>query len=241
MMAAAFGINEFEFAMLKDKGRARFYEYFRARFEYMNTEDYINEFFEIATNLQNAPDTIFSTTEISEQYARMYNIVMEILDKRINYEQSKITKDSQKEFKNSVNYAKYKIVNTLKQAKRNQCLEGKVLNSIIIDKKCIKKYSKISKISQYKFRKVAKKIYSNSDTLFDNTELINIIVTEFKFPMLGKIYKIFNKKQDLLLTASDVTDEKEWIESLNESINERKKELSKATIVVPKKEMFEFK
>lgn len=238
MMVAAFGINEFEFAMLKDKGRARFYEYFRARFEYMNTERYINEFFEIATDLQNAPDSMFSTKEITEQYARMYNLSMEILDERINYEMERANKKQQKEIKTRLNYAKYKIVNTLKQAKRNQCLESKIINRIANDRKTISKYSRVTKLSQYKFKKVAKTIYSADDTLFDNTELISTIIREFKFPLLGKIYRIFNKDENLLLIQG--TEEQEWINSINEDIKARKKELSNASIVIPGKESFNF-
>lgn len=236
MMAAAFGINEFEFAMLKDKGRARFYEYFRAKFEYMNTENYINEFFKIATDLQNAPDTMFSSKELTEEYAKMYNLAMQILSERINYELQKANNKQTKNIKINEMYAKYKIVSTLKQAKRNQSLEGKVIHSITNDMKTINKYSRISKISQYKFKKVVKAMYSEVDTLFDNSELITTIIREFKFPILGKIYKIFNKNQDLLLIKG--IEETEWLESLNENINDRKKELSKASIVIPSKEIF---
>lgn len=239
MMAAAFGINEFEFAILKDKGRARFYEYFRARFEYMNTEEYINEFFEIATNLQNAPDSMFSTKEITNEYAKMYNLSMKILNERINHESEGTDKKQLKEIKTKLNYAKYKIVNTLKQAKRNQCLESRIINKITEDKETIRKYSKVTKISQYKFKKVARKIYSDNDTLFDNTELISTIVKDFKFPILGKIYRIFNKDENLLLISG--TEESDWVDSLNEDINIRKKELSKAKIVIPAKESFNFK
>lgn len=239
MMAAAFGINEFEFAILKDKGRARFYEYFRARFEYMNTEEYINEFFEIATNLQNASDSMFSTKEITNEYAKMYNLSMKILNERINHESEGTDKKQLKEIKTKLNYAKYKIVNTLKQAKRNQCLESRIINKITEDKETIRKYSKVTKISQYKFKKVARKIYSDNDTLFDNTELISTIVKDFKFPILGKIYRIFNKDENLLLISG--TEESDWVDSLNEDINIRKKELSKAKIVIPAKESFNFK
>ncbi len=237
MMAAAFGINEFEFAKLKDKGRARFNEYFRARFEYMDTEKYINEFFEIVCNLQNAPDTMFSTKDITEQYAKMYNLSMEILNERFKYEQTRIKKEQKRAFNTKFNYAKYKIVNTLKQAKRNQCLDPKVMNEIIKDNQYIRKYSRVSKIARYKFRKVAKQIYSNSDTLFDNRELIITITNELKFPILGKIYKIFNKEQNLLLNEGIEQDN--WIESLNEDLTNRKKELMKEKIVIPSKEIFE--
>lgn len=234
MLAAAFGINEFEFAMLKDKGRARFNEYFRARFEYMNTEEYINEFFDITTGLQNAPDKIFSTKEITEQYSRMYNLSMKILSNRINHELENANKKHVKELKLNESYAKYKIVSTLKQAKRNQCLESKVINKITNDKKTINKYSRLPKISRYKFKKVVRKIYLSDDTLFDNTQLISTIICEFKFPILGKI---FNKNKNLLLIEGT---QEEPIESFNERIEERKKELSKAKIVVPNKEIFEF-
>ncbi len=238
MFAAAFGINEFEFAMLKDKGRARFNEYFRARFEYMETEKYINEFFDIATNLQNAQDTMFSTKEITTIYAQMYNLSMQILNERINYELKNANGKQEKDIKTRANYAKYKIVNSLKQAKRNQCLESKVINKIINDKKTMKKYAKIPKISQHKFKKVAKNIYSDDDTLFDNRELISTIIKEFKFPMLGKIYKIFNKDENLLLMQG--LEENDWIDNINEDIQERKNELSKAKIVVPREESFNF-
>ena len=238
MFAAAFGINEFEFAMLKDKGRARFNEYFRARFEYMETEKYINEFFDIATNLQNAQDTMFSTKEITTIYAQMYNLSMQILDERINYELKNANGKQEKDVKTRANYAKYKIVNSLKQAKRNQCLESKVINKIINDKKTMKKYAKIPKISQHKFKKVAKNLYSDDDTLFDNRELISTIIKEFKFPMLGKIYKIFNKDENLLLMQG--LEENDWIDNINEDIQERMNELSKAKIVVPREESFNF-
>lgn len=234
MLAAAFGINEFEFAMLKDKGRARFNEYFRARFEYMNTEEYINEFFDITTELQNAPDKMFSTKGITEQYSRMYNLSMKILSNRINHELENADKKHVKELKLNESYAKYKIVSTLKQAKRNQCLESKVINKITNDKKTINKYSRLPKISRYKFKKVVRKIYLSDDTLFDNTQLISTIICEFKFPILGKI---FNKNKNLLLIEGT---QEEPIESFNERIEERKKELSKAKIVVPNKEIFEF-
>lgn len=238
MMAAAFGISEFEFAKLKDKGRARFNEYFRAKFEYIKTEQYIDDFFEIITNLQNTPDHIFSTVGISEYYAKMYNLSMEVLNKRLEYEQENMTKDKKREFNTRANYARYKIVNSLKQAKRNQCLDNKVMDSIIDDDKYIRKYSRVSKIACYKFRKVAKQLYSNSDTVFDNTELIKTITNELKYPLLGKIYRIFNKKEDLLLIQATEEDE---IEKLNKSVEERKKELSKKTIIVPNKEIFDAK
>lgn len=238
MLAAAFGINEFEFAMLKDKGRARFNEYFRARFEYMNTQKYINEFFNIATNLQNAQDTMFSTKEITAIYAKMYNLSMQILDERINYELERADIKQEKDIKTRANYAKYKIVNSFKQAKRNQCLESKVINKIINDKKTMRKYAKIPKVSQYKFKKVAKNIYSNDDTLFDNTELISTIIKEFKFPILGRIYKIFNKDENLLLMQG--LEENDWMNNINEDIQERKKELGKSKIVVPREESFNF-
>lgn len=234
MLVAAFGISEFEFAKLKDKGRARFNEYFRARFEYMDTERYIDEFFEIVSNLQNAPDTIFSTKAITEQYSKMYNLAMEILSERLEYEQSNIKDEKKRAFNTRANYARYKIVNTLKQAKRNQCLDKKVMNEIIIDNKYIRKYSRVPKIVRYKFRKVAKQVYSNSDTLFDNTELTMTITNELKFPILGKI---FTKDKNLLLTEGIGED---GIESFNEIVEERKKELSKSSIVVPNKEIFEF-
>lgn len=234
MLAAAFGISEFEFAKLKDKGRARFNEYFRARFEYMDTQKYIDEFFQIVSNLQNAPDTIFSTKDITKHYAQMYNLSMEILNERLSYEQSNMKNEKKREFNTRANYARYKIVNTLKQAKRNQCLDSKVMNEIIIDNKYIRKYLRVPKIARYKFRKVAKQVYSNNDTLFDNTELITTITNELKFPILGKI---FNKNKDLLLIEGA---QEEPIESFNELIEERKKELSKGSIVVPNKEIFEF-
>lgn len=234
MLAAAFGISEFEFAKLKDKGRARFNEYFRARFEYMDTQKYIDEFFQIVSNLQNAPDTIFSTKDITKHYAQMYNLSMEILNERLACEQSNMKNEKKREFNTRANYARYKIVNTLKQAKRNQCLDSKVMNEIIIDNKYIRKYLRVPKIARYKFRKVAKQVYSNNDTLFDNTELITTITNELKFPILGKI---FNKNKDLLLIEGA---QEEPIESFNELIEERKKELSKSSIVVPNKEIFEF-
>ncbi len=234
MLAAAFGISEFEFAKLKDKGRARFNEYFRARFEYMDTERYIDKFFEIVTNLQNAPDTIFSTKDITKHYAEMYNLSIEILNERLEYEQSNMKDEKKRAFNTRANYARYKIVNTLKQAKRNQCLDPKVMNEIIIYNKYIRKYLRVPKIARYKFRKVAKQVYSNNDTLFDNTELIMTITNELKFPILGKI---FNKNQNLLLIEGT---QEEPIESFNELIEERKRELSKTKIVVPNKEIFEF-
>ena len=199
MLVAAFGMSEFEFAKLKDKGRERFNEYFRARFEYLDTQKYIDDFFNIATALQNAPDTIFTTKDISVQYAKMYNLAMEILNKRQQYEENNMNTKQKKKLNIKFNYAKYKIVNTLKQAKRNQCLETKVMKKIIIDNKPIKKYARISKISQHRFKKIATEIYSSKDTIFDNKELILTVVNELKFPMLGKLYKIFNKKDDLLL------------------------------------------
>lgn len=238
MMAAAFGISEFEFAKLKDKGRARFNEYFRAKFEYIKTEQYIDDFFEIITNLQNTPDNIFSTVGISEYYAKMYNLSMEVLNKRLEYEQENMAKDQKKEFNTKANYARYKIVNSLKQAKRNQCLDNKVMDSIIDDDKYIRKYSRVSKITKYKFRKTAKQLYSDSDTIFDNTELIKTITNELKYPLLGKIYRIFNRKEDLLLIQPTEEDE---LEKLNKSVEERKKELSKKSIIVPNKEIFESK
>lgn len=234
MLAAAFGISEFEFAKLKDKGRARFNEYFRARFEYMDTERYIDKFFEIVTNLQNAPDTIFSTKDITKHYAEMYNLSIEILNERLEYEQSNMKDEKKRAFNTRANYARYKIVNTLKQAKRNQCLDPKVMNEVIIYNKYIRKYLRVPKIARYKFRKVAKQVYSNNDTLFDNTELIMTITNELKFPILGKI---FNKNKNLLLIEGT---QEEPIESFNELIEERKKELSKTKIVVPNKEIFEF-
>ncbi len=238
MLAAAFGINEFEFAMLKDKGRARFNEYFRARFEYMNTGKYINEFFDIAINLQNAQDTMFSTKEITAIYAQMYNLSMQILNERTSYELERADIKQEKDIKARANYAKYKIVNSLKQAKRNQCLESKVINKIVNDRKTMRKYSRIPKISQYKFKKIAKKIYSDDDTLFDNTELISTIIKEFKFPILGKIYKIFNKDENLLLMQG--LEESDWMNNIGEDIKERNRELSKAKIVVPREESFNF-
>lgn len=237
MLAAAFGISEFEFAKLKDKGRARFNEYFRARFEYMNTEEYINQFFEIVYDLQNAPDSMFSTKEISEQYAKMYNLSVKILNERLSYEQSNVDSQSKKEFNVKANYAKYKIVNTLKQAKRNQCLESKVMKEIIEDDKLIRKYSKISKISQHKFRKVANKIYLNTDIAFDNKILISTIINEFKFPIVGKIQKILRSQENLLLDQG--IEEDEWINNVNEEVVTRKKELAKKSIIVPNKEIFE--
>ena len=237
MLVAAFGISEFEFAKLKDKGRERFNEYFRARFEYLDTEKYIEEFFNIATALQNAPDTMFSTKEISVQYAKMYNLAMKILNDRILYEQNNANEKQKKQINLKSNYAKYKIVNTLKQAKRNQCLESKAMNEIIIDNKPIKKYTRISKILQYRFRKVANQIYSSKDTIFDNTELILTIINELKFPMLGKLYKIFNKKDNLLLEQG--FDDGELIYNFNEELEERKKLLNKESIVIPNKEIFE--
>lgn len=233
MLAAAFGISEFEFAKLKDKGRARFNEYFRARFEYMDTERYIDKFFEIVSNLQNAPDTIFSTKDITKHYAEMYNLSIEILNERLEHEQSNIKDEKKRAFNTRANYARYKIVNTLKQAKRNQCLDSKVMNEIIIYDKYIKKYLRVPKIARYKFRKVAKQVYSNSDTLFDNTELIMTITNELKFPILGKL---FGRKDNLLLIQGTQDD---GIESFNEIIEERKKELSKSSIIVPNKEIFE--
>lgn len=238
MLAAAFGINEFEFAMLKDKGRARFNEYFRARFEYMDAERYINKFFDITTRIQNVQDTMFSTKEATEQYAKMYNLSMEILNERINYELEKADIKQVKNIKTRANYAKYKIVNTLKQAKRNQCLESKVINKIVDDKKSMRKYSKIPKVSKCKFKKVAKNIYSDDDTLFDNTELISTIVKEFKFPLIGKIHKIFNKDENLLLMEG--LGEEDWIDNMNEDIQAKKKELTKAKIIVPREESFNF-
>lgn len=238
MLVAAFGINEFEFAKLKDKGRARFNEYFRARFEYMDTEKYIEQFFNISTDLQNAPDSLFSTKAISEQYAKMYNLAMEILEERLSYEKTKLSKEEKKTFNTKANYARYKIVNTLKQAKRNQCLETKIINEIIWDKKYIRKYSRVNKLTQYKFKKIAKQLYSNSDIMFDNQELINTIVYELKFPVLGIIHRIFNKKEELLLVEGL---EEENLGKFNINLEERKKELEKSKIIVPKKEMFEFK
>ena len=220
MLVAAFGISEFEFAMLKDKGRARFNEYFRARFEYMDTEKYIDEFFNIVTDLQNAPDTMFSTKEISIQYAKMYNLSMEILNDRFYYEKNRIASNQRRKLNVSINYAKYKIVNTLKQAKRNQCLEGKVIKEIIIDNKCIRKYSRVSKLSQYRFRKTAQKIYAKKDTVFDNTELI------------------FRKNDNLLLAQGLGEDVFEY--NFNENLEKKKKELAKGSIVIPNKEIFEF-
>lgn len=234
MLVAAFGLSEFEFAKLKDKGRARFNEYFRARFEYMDTEKYINEFFEIVTNLQNAPDKIFSTKDITEQYSKMYNLSIAILNERLEYEQANIKDEKKRAFNTRANYAKYKIVNTLKQAKRNQCLDPKVMNEIIQDNKYIRKYSRVTKFAKYKFRKVAKQVYSNSDTIFDNTELIITITNELKFPFLGKI---FGRKDNLLLIQGTGED---GMEGFNQIIEERKKELSKSSIVVPNKEIFEF-
>lgn len=234
MLVAAFGLSEFEFAKLKDKGRARFNEYFRARFEYMDTEKYINEFFEIVSNLQNAPDKIFSTKDITEQYSKMYNLAIEILNERLEYEQANMKDEKRRAFNTRANYAKYKIVNTLKQAKRNQCLDPKVMNEIIENNKYIRKYSRVSKIVKYKFRKVAKQVYSNSDTIFDNTELIMTITNELKFPILGKL---FSRKDKLLLIQGTQED---GMESFNEIIEERKKELSKSAIIVPNKEIFEF-
>lgn len=233
MLAAAFGISEFEFAKLKDKGRARFNEYFRARFEYMDTERYIDKFFEIVSNLQNAPDTIFSTKDITKHYAEMYNLSIEILNERLEHEQANMKDEKKRAFNTRANYARYKIVNTLKQAKRNQCLDSKVMNEVIIYDKYIKKYLRVPKIARYKFRKVAKQVYSNSDTLFDNTELIMTITNELKFPILGKL---FGRKDSLLLIQGT---QDGGIESFNEIIEERKKELSKSSIIVPNKEIFE--
>lgn len=239
MLVAAFGISEFEFAKLKDKGRERFNEYFRARFEYLDTEKYIDEFFNIATALQNAPDTMFSTKDISVQYAKMYNLAMEILNERVSCEYSNIDEKQKGKINAKVNYAKYKIVNTLKQAKRNQCLDPKVMKEIIKDNKPIKKYTRISKISQYRFRKIATEIYANKDTIFDNTELILTVINELKFPMLGKLYKIFNKKDNLLLNQG--LDSGELVYNFNEELEERKKLLNKESIIIPKKEIFELK
>lgn len=187
MFSAAFGISEFEIAKLKDKGRARFEEYFRARFEYMDTTKYINEFFSIVANVQNAKDGAFSTKEISEQYAKMYNLSIEILNNREEYE-SKNTDINNKRINDlNINYARYKIVDTFKQAKRNQCLERKVLNSIINDRKYIHKYSRISKLNKYRFKKIAKEIHKNSDTTFDNNELSHIIFKDIKYPIFRQI------------------------------------------------------
>ena len=239
MLVAAFGMSEFEFAKLKDKGRERFNEYFRARFEYLDTQKYIDDFFNIVTALQNAPDTIFTTKDISVQYAKMYNLAMEILNKRQQYEENNMNTKQKKKLNIKFNYAKYKIVNTLKQAKRNQCLETKVMKKIIIDNKPIKKYARISKISQHRFKKIATEIYSSKDTIFDNKELILTVVNELKFPMLGKLYKIFNKKDDLLLEQG--INDGELVYNFNEELEERKKLLHKESIIIPKKEIFELK
>ena len=181
---------------------------------------------------------MFSTKEATASYARMYNLSMEILNARISYELERADIKQEKNIKMKESYAKYKIVNTLKQAKRNQCLESKVINKIINDKKTMKKYSKIHKVSQYKFKRIAKNIYSDDDTLFDNTELISTIIKEFKFPLLGKVYKIFNKDKNLLLMEG--LGEEEWIDNMSEDIQTKKKELSKAKIIIPSKEEFNF-
>ncbi len=237
MMAAAFGINEFEFAILKDKGRARFDEYFRAKFEYLDTKTYIEEFFKIVYNIENAKESIFSTKEISQEYAKMYNLAVKILNEKTKYESDKLTKDELKNYKIKTNYMKHKIADTLKQAIRNQSLEKRVINENIENKEVIKKYSRISKLAQYKFKKVAKQLYSENDTLFDNRELELLIITEFKFPLIGKIYSAFNKQKYPLLINSnenfDCLDEEE--------IKARKDMLKNSEIIIPQKEIFEFK
>ena len=181
---------------------------------------------------------MFSTKEISIQYAKMYNLSMEILNDRFYYEKNRIASNQRRKLNVSINYAKYKIVNTLKQAKRNQCLEGKVIKEIIIDNKCIRKYSRVSKLSQYRFRKTAQKIYAKKDTVFDNTELILTIINELKFPILGKIYRIFNKNDNLLLVQGLGEDTFEY--NFSEDLEKKKNELAKGSIVIPNKEIFEF-
>lgn len=234
MFAAAFGISEFEFAKLKDKGRARFNEYFRARFEYMDTEKYIDAFMKIVCDLQNAKDGSFTTKQATEQYAKMYNLAVEILNKRADFEAKNLQKSEMREQNKKINYARYKIVSTLKQARKNQCLERKVIRNIIEDKKHYRKYYIISDIKKGTFKNIAFQIHKNSDTDFDNKELVHIIVTEFKYPTLGKIFKN-NKNTELLLYQG--MDEKS-IENFNKELEENQKKIDQAKIVVPKKELF---
>lgn len=236
MIVAAFGMSEFDFAMLKDKGRARFDEYFKEKFYYMDIENYIEEFSSILCRIEEAPESLFSTKEVSEEYAKMYNLSSKILEERIKHETEGLENKELKRYKVKAHYARHKIADSLKQAKRNQSLEWHVVMKKVEDKDIIRRYSKISKLAQRRFEKVAKEIYKNSDTEFDNAELKAIVVREFKMPILGKIYNALNKSKQPKLTEAD---QDHVIDCLrDEEIDERLNSLEGKDIIVPKKEIF---
>ncbi|MDR0978850.1 MAG: hypothetical protein LBL91_02785 [Lachnospiraceae bacterium] len=237
MIVAAFNINEFEFARLKDKGRAIFDEFFLEKYSYMDVNKYLEEFQEIIAQIEAVPESAFSSKEVSSAYAKMYNLALEILEKRLSYEKS-IDTNYTKERKIAEQYAKFKIVDSLMQAKRNLSLEWNVVKKEINDKKVLHEFAKISNLKQRKFKKHAYKKYKSVDTEFNNKELSKIVVEQFKFPLLGKILKLFEGKQEPKLLREATNPE---IDCINEEeIESKLKELHKKEIIIPQREIFEF-
>lgn len=198
MISAALGISEFEFAKLRDEGNVEFNKFFKEKYPYLNTETVLEEFDDILYRIDNAP-SIMNMRQMSEAYAGMYNIANTIIKARIEHEKG--LAPNQGELENKSKYEMAKIANNMKLAKRKLNLKNRFIKPIIEDDTILKKHSKVTPEDRKKYMYLVERIYPEKNLKFDNGELSKHINRNFRYPIIGKIYKALGKNKLPMLNA----------------------------------------
>lgn len=202
MMAAAFGIPESEFAVLRDKGNAAFNEYFQEKFPYMNISAYIDTFSDLLKKIHLCiPSKSYSSTA----YAEIYNLANTVIKERIAYEKNYQDDETLPWFKAKTAYESYKIAANMIAARKIFGLSKRILNKDIIDNSILKQYSKITKAEKAALSKTAHDIYSNDELIFDNHELKKYVQMTFLFPAIKLFPRLPWSHSPKMLTAGGST------------------------------------
>jgi hypothetical protein len=139
--------------------------------------------------------------ELSEAYADAYNMADRIIKRRLNYEREFTPEGDKRRFEVKSKYEKAKIANNMKLAKRKLHLRNKFIKPIIEDDKILNDYSRVTLQDRKKYLSLVQELYLQKHIQFENSDLLKHINREFRYPILGKISRLFGKKEMPMLNA----------------------------------------
>ncbi len=198
MISAALGISEFEFAKLRDKGENKFNKVMEEKFGYIDIKKEMLEFNQVLEQIEKAP-LMFNMKDLSEAYAKVYNMSTKIIYARQEHENREKTTKSEKEVLKT-NYEYSKIANNMQLAIKKLHLKKKYIKSIVKDNTIIRNYTKINSKEKEKYLNLVEELYPEKNVHFNNEKILQHINKKMKHPILGKIMYLLKKDKILTLT-----------------------------------------
>lgn len=203
MMSSALGISEFEFARLRDKGNKEFLRCFKEKFNYIDIESELERFNDILEEINNAPSMGYMQ-QMSEAYAKMYNLAVRIFQTRLAHEKDTILPGNKERFEIKSKYEAAKIANNMNRARRKLHLRDKYIKPLIEDNTTLMNYSRVTRNDRKQYLTLVDELYPEKNVRFDNANILRYVDQEFRHPIRRKILSLFSRKNLPMLDAPHI-------------------------------------